>query len=285
MTKPKRARRDKKADKSGNSDISGNDTSMDIENEDIQTFSQMKKALITDLTSTLTFNLSKVFKAEHEEFKTFVQTSIDEIKKSQDFISTEFEDIKSTLENHSTKIVSHEQKIEHYEVLLTDADFRIHYLEQMQLNPNFVISNVIQQNNEKTEELAVNIVKFLCPDMELIENRIMNIVRIKPRKPMDISPILVRTLDPRIKISIMKAINKTKIFCDQFNLGVHKQIFVNNHLTGRNQKLLGRARFLKKAGKIESAYYANGYIYIRKTPNSEPIKILSNHDLEIFDST
>ena len=274
MTNKKRLRKDR--DKK--SDSSNIDTSIENGDEEIQNFTEMKNVLMKDLAEVISKDLKKLFKKEHSEFKESIQKSIAEIQESQKYISDEFDKFKAAIDNCSAKVDQHEIDIDQ----LKEAETRIKYLEQMQLNSNFVISNVVQQNNEKTEDLVIKIIQKLCQAVENMQTNILHVTRLKPKKTTEVSPILVRLMDPRIKIQAMKAINLSPIYCDDFGLGIHQQIYINHHLTSANQKILGKARHMKKNGKVSSAFYSNGYVYVRKTEHSEATRIISESSLEYF---
>ena len=279
MPKPsqKRARKDKNRLQDPNKSQDA-DSSVD-QVEEFPSFDEMRKILASDIT--------KIMKKElHNEFE-IIKNSIQDVQMSQKFISDEFEKLKKTIDDSKKVLIDHEHALSHIqnkqettEQLLIDADNRIHYLEQMAINSNIVLSNVIQKVNENTVELATTILHTICPNLLNIGNTTLRAVRIKPKRPSDIPPILVCLPDYTTKICLMKAINEKPVFCNQIGLGENQQIYMNHHLTGRNQKLLGKARQLRKNKKIERAFYSNGYVYAKKSINSELVKIYNEHDLD-----
>lgn len=68
-----------------------------------------------------------------------------------------------------------------------------------------------------------------------------------------------------------------------FNDREDTAIFINEHLTPENKKLLGKARVLKKDKNWMFAWTENCVIKARKTTNSHVFRILTDHDLAIFE--
>lgn len=61
-------------------------------------------------------------------------------------------------------------------------------------------------------------------------------------------------------------------------------IFINEHLTPDNKKLLGKARELKKEKGWMFVWTENCVVKARKTTNSKVYRILSEADLAIFEN-
>ena len=277
----KRSRREQKDRLSDNSNV---DTSMEnADDSEIHTFADMKSALEKSLTKILVKSISTdlrtIFKKEHENFKTSIQNSIDEIQRSQKWISEEFESFKEVSQKTATTVLEHQKSITKFEAHIKDTNNRLNYLEQKEINSNIIISNVVQHSNEITQELTLSILNKLCPNDD-IQTCFINAVRMKPRKPTDIPPILCKLNDSKAKYDAIKSINAKPIYCDQFGLGIHQQIFINHHLTSHNQKLLGKARFMKKNNLLYNCFYANGYVFAKKLENSTPVRISTEDDLQ-----
>ena len=165
---------------------------------------------------------------------------------------------------------------------LYEQDTRIQYLEQMLLEPNLILSNVIQCANEDPTDLATRIIlKTGCQFTDL-NHQILGAFRLKPKKTTETPPLLVKLASTGIKRAIMTSLktNNIVIFCDQVGLSIHQQIYFNHHLTPTNQQLLGKVRSIKKQQDFHGAFYANGYIWVKKIEHSTPIRITCENDLK-----
>ncbi|KAJ8896373.1 hypothetical protein PR048_001717 [Dryococelus australis] len=60
----------------------------------------------------------------------------------------------------------------------------------------------------------------------------------------------------------------------------NKQVFVNDHLTAYNGKLLVQAMAMRKQGKLEAAWTNWGKIFVKKTAESKPIQVKDNWSLD-----
>ncbi|KAJ8878230.1 hypothetical protein PR048_018807 [Dryococelus australis] len=61
--------------------------------------------------------------------------------------------------------------------------------------------------------------------------------------------------------------------------GENKQVFVNDHLTAYNGKLLAQAMAMRKQGHMEAAWTNRGKNFVKKTAESKPIQVKDNWSL------
>lgn len=60
-------------------------------------------------------------------------------------------------------------------------------------------------------------------------------------------------------------------------------VYVNHHLTPHNKSLLGRARALRRAGKINFVTYSNGKVLVTPREGEQVVRILELDDLSRYD--
>ena len=139
--------------------------------------------------------------------------------------------------------------------------------------------------NENPMELAKKILEKVDCGYVNISQELLSAFRLKPKRTTETPPLLVKLGSSSIKKMVFKTLKESnkKLYCDDFGLSIRQQIYFNHHLTTLNQNLLGKARNLKKKCDFEAAYYANGYIWLKKTQHSLPIRISCENDLN-FDS-
>jgi hypothetical protein len=151
----------------------------------------------------------------------------------------------------------------------------------MHLESNIVISNVIQCADENTLQLAETILEKVNCGYTNIKQEILGAYRMKPRRTTDTPALLIKLGSAAVKKMIFKVLkeNNVRIYCDEIGLSIKQQIYFNHHLTSVNQKLLGMARQVKKSCNFYSAYYSNGFIWMKRTETAAPLKIEHEDDI------
>ena len=61
---------------------------------------------------------------------------------------------------------------------------------------------------------------------------------------------------------------------------VEARIYINENLTQRRQKLLAKARKMRKAEYLVRVWTVDGKVFVRKTEESRPVRISEDGDLE-----
>ena len=241
-------------------------------------------AKLSSLTDTIT-----TFKNEIRSDIKQIKDEMNEISRSVNFLEGMCEDTKDNLKKAEIRIASVEKdlnSVKSRETLvqkyIVDHDNRVQYLEQIILDTNLVLSNVIQCANENTFELASNIIKKTGITVNDPTLFVISANRIKSKRPTEPGPILVKLGSAAIKKRIMEIVKRDRkvINCSDVGLAFDQPIYFNHHLTPTNQRLLGKARMLKKQKGYHAAFYANGYIWFKKLDISIPIKITSDDDFK-----
>ena len=79
----------------------------------------------------------------------------------------------------------------------------------------------------------------------------------------------MRTRDEFIRKS-----KRLKINTNAVGINTNEQIFVDEHLTSSNSKLLSKALQFKRSGHLLHVWHREGKIYVRESENSPAIKIM-----------
>lgn len=105
-------------------------------------------------------------------------------------------------------------------------------------------------------------------------------------KKLQHPPIIIQFVSRGVKESWMAAVRqkKTLISTEIAASLPMSRVYLNHHLTGHNKRLLGRARFLQRSGKIHFAGFFNGKVLIKPKEGDNSIRVLSLQDLDKFDS-
>lgn len=95
------------------------------------------------------------------------------------------------------------------------------------------------------------------------------------------TPVMVTFLRKKDRESFLSMRRRRSIFTDEVNIhGKRSQIFINEHLTKESKELLWKAKKIKTEKNFKFLWIKNGNILLRKTENSEVIKINAEEDLE-----
>ena len=98
-------------------------------------------------------------------------------------------------------------------------------------------------------------------------------------KPSD-RPIVIRFTNRKAKINVLQNARKLKRVADPNNSQASKesQIFINEHLTTKNNMIAKKARYLRREGKIEKTWVKNCKIFIkyRATNGDDKMMVVKN---------
>lgn len=146
------------------------------------------------------------------------------------------------------------------------------------------IHGIPYNQNEDLEDIIVKIgVNF---DLNLKKEDIDEAFRIQKNKNYKSSnnndtPVMVTFLRKKDRESFLSMRRRRSIFTDEVNIhGKRSQIFINEHLTKESKELLWKAKKIKTEKNFKFLWIKNGNILLRKTENSEVIKINAEEDLE-----
>lgn len=213
-----------------------------------------------------------------------LQSDVEEMKNSQQFISDEFEAVKSTLSGHDNAIRSmldeiHALKKDNSSLrtYLEEMNFEVNALKQKSLESHFLISNVIKTNDENLHVLIERISNHL--DIPFNASNFLGVSRMASKNQKGVQPVLVRSVNVRVKEQFMNAVKDRPFTCEEIGLGLKQQIYFNHHLTPSNQRILGAARKFRKEHNYRFVWFSHGSVFIRKDENSKIIRVHDIHDL------
>lgn len=195
-------------------------------------------------------------------------SSVNEIKESMKSLQTDNVNLKKECER--LKLVNHECHRE------------IRELQQRSRIDNLEIAGIPTTKGENVYEIikciaAVINVPFKDDDIS-IAHRV-------PTPKGKIQPIICKFTTRRTKLNwLLAAKVKRNLVTTDLNAGLPRgNIYINEHLTTANKLLLGKAKFLKRGGKLKFVWVKDGKILVRQTQDSPAKRIVKDEDLEPFE--
>ncbi|XP_055528063.1 uncharacterized protein LOC129720601 [Wyeomyia smithii] len=185
----------------------------------------------------------------HNLLKREIQSSTDEIQRS-------IMEMKDELRKLGTE-VSHAQVSSQ----LATIDRDLNYIQQEQLSNNMLLSNVIKTTDEDLCAIMCKISETL--GVELFDRDIFAITRLSTRNAKQIEPILVQFSNRVVKEKLMTAAKNITLSCRSIGFSIDQRIYLNHHLTPKNQTLLQVVRAYKREHSYKFAWFNRGYIYIK----------------------
>ncbi|KAK3089664.1 hypothetical protein FSP39_005463 [Pinctada imbricata] len=152
-----------------------------------------------------------------------------------------------------------ENQFEDLEEIALEASARSNYNEQYSRKNNIKIHGVQESQGEDTAEVVSNLLADVAK-IRLDEDDVIALHRV-PGKPRVPRPILVKLKNSNAKAKIMRKRSDVK------NAG--KGMRLSDDVTKRNSDLIQR---LQDHDHIYQAWYFNGGVYAKTTPNGKRIK-------------
>lgn len=94
--------------------------------------------------------------------------------------------------------------------------------------------------------------------------------------------VIVKFNDNEIKSNVIKASKRAKLTAASLEFDSNDNIYISDHLIGTTAKLLKIAKNLRNEGKILATWTYNGQVFIRKTEESQTVKIAEESQLEDY---
>ena len=143
-------------------------------------------------------------------------------------------------------------------------------LEQYSRNNNIELVGVPETPHENVETVMTKIGEKL--GMPISPEQIDAIHRVPTRSATQPKPIVVRFHSRRAR--------KTKIQAADLGPGLpQKPVFVNEHLTTENKRLMHFSSQKKRELSYKYLWTRNGNIYMKKADDSQPLKITCEQDI------
>lgn len=193
-----------------------------------------------------------------------------------------FESMKQSIEDNSNKLseaLGVILELRNENKLLKEENAQIKYrldeLEQYSRANNIIISNVPVVPHENTLQLVQNLGQVL--GTEITANDIDACHRLRKTKNQTYPSIVVKFCRRVTKQAFIQNRRGKRITPDELGLKVHsnsQQIYINEHLTVANSKLLAEAKRLHDSG-FKFIWSRGGKIFARRDPDSEVVRITS----------
>lgn len=223
-------------------------------------------------------DIQKIFKQEFDKFLDQYNKQIEDLKTSIQYMSNKFEDQKALCEEMTDLNKKLLKQNENLHSRVNDLECRLNDIEQKEKAKNIVVSGIPEQENKTVKEVVNKLITGM--GLQLHESDILDCYRIKTEKNM--KPIVVKFKDDVTKQKVIKQRRQIKSISTRacrFD-GADHTIYINDELTKANQILFTKVREYKRTNHYKHAYYVNGKIYLKKTEDSRPIRIISEKNLE-----
>lgn len=162
---------------------------------------------------------------------------------------------------------------------------RVNELEQYFRRSNIQVNNIPAVPDEKVETLV-------CEMTEVIGVPINFAVDIQaahriPARGDSAQPIIIKFTNQQLRNRFIAEAKKKKLSCKDLNYtnNFNTKIYVNDHLSPDNKKLLYEAKNCVRNKSAKSAWSNGGKIYIKRNDNSPPTLIRDLRDLKTFQDT
>ncbi|KAL0879994.1 hypothetical protein ABMA27_002502 [Loxostege sticticalis] len=203
------------------------------------------------------------------------------IESSISFLASQNEELKRKIEH-----LENQNKIDKEQIIILEQ--RLEDFQREARKANFEIKNAPRVNNE-TKENLIGMVKTLSKTVgcRLDEQNITDIYRIKGKKGVSDSPIVVETASPILKTELLtkcKDFNrrtKQKLCAKHLGLRHHEEnpIFISEQLTIKGARLYFLARDLAKTSNYKYCWTAYGRVYLREHDTSPVITVRSESQI------
>lgn len=209
----------------------------------------------------------------NEAFESKFNKLIDDmavIKTTITEVNTKFSDLKSEIDKlnqDNKKMEMHIQTLSQENKILKQT---VSSLEQYSRKNNLIINGIPYCKGENVRSIVKAIADKL--KIAMYDYNIAACHRLPARKVNNQSIILCLN-DSDVKSSILNAIKRNKIYCNDIGIDDKNQILIGEHLTNDTLELLRSTKILKIQGKVEFVWCKDGKIFIRENSESRAIKI------------
>ena len=187
------------------------------------------------------------------------------------------------------------------DIVIASLAKRVDELEQYSRRQNIVItglntnhksySRVTQVPNNETDHenasekekqsLETKVINFLTENVIAVSESEIEACHTLPTKHDGPKPIIVRFVSRKSKSKVMR--NLKSIRENNRKLGKNNRVFINDHLTKKNNDIAAHARKLRNNKVIASTYVQNCIVHIKTVgATPEQSKIMQIHDFEDF---
>lgn len=211
--------------------------------------------------------------------------TVDQLAESVKFMNAKYEEQKTALENIQGENKARGEELavvmnSIYDLQKENVELKnkIHELEQYSRSKNIELVGVPETPGENLDTVMSKIGEKL--GMSISSNQIDAIHRVPTKSSTQPKPIVVRFHSRRTKEAIINKARKTKIQAVDLCVDLpDTPIYVNEHLTQENKRLIHLAGLKRRELKYKFLWTRGGHIFIKKTEESPPIKITCDQDI------
>lgn len=267
----------------------------------------LRRPLVSTQNTSSTITLDKVKQLIHEEFKSFlVKTEenlskiledktreifkeINSIKDSVNSVNRQCDDLKKQLQEKVTIVEKLQKENDALKLSVKDLNSRLSIVEQQSRSTNLEIQCLPEHKSENILNIITEIGKITGSNIS--EADIHKCTRIAKVNPESTRPrsVIVKFSSPRIRdtflAGVLKFNKKTKEKLNTRHIGLGgdiKPFYVVEHLTPELKKLHAFARFTAKKLNYKFVWQKNNRVYLRKSEDSEVIPVRNIEQLELL---
>lgn len=211
-------------------------------------------------------------RGEVQESMKFCSNTVDDLKEALAEIKNLTSEVKKSREQFATL----KQENVHLTERLEAAESRISELEQYSRLNNVEIKGLPATVKDREDEMVMKIAEASRVPLEQSD---IDIAHSVPNKNKDIN-VIVRFVTRTKRNAFLAATKKAKLTTSKIGFsGPEQNIYVNEHLTPENKRLLGAAISKKKEVSWKHVWSRNGNVLAQKTDDSKSMRIRSQADL------
>lgn len=224
-------------------------------------------------------NIEDIFNYENPTIK-HILVILKEIFTSQQFIATKYDELLSRnreLETTCNKLVNENLMLKNE---LKEVKEEIQRFDKRSNEHKIELHGIPQHQNENVTEIVLKIAENFEEQIKMED--IDEAYRTKQNKDNRKNfPIVISFVRKSIREKFLAMRKKRSLYTDEIGFkGIRTQIFINEYLTKKRKELLWRTKKMKIEKKYKFLWIKNGNIFIRKSENSEIIRIDSEEDLD-----
>ena len=237
----------------------------------------IKENVLSNLSPSKTQNMDskKIMECFQKMFEEFKSEMRKQLADQREFFSSEMKYLREELAKKDRTIESLQDKVDDLEQYSRRENIIITGLQTRKRQYNNVANPNPAHTPEEVENLEAQVLKFMASrDIHIKPEEISDIHPLRSYAPNRPAPIIIRFVSRKKKSEVLRNGKKLK----------GSDVYINDHLTAKNQSLAKRARQLRYEKKIDSTWTKNGQVLV-KVQNGNQVSIRSiNHvtDFNMF---
>lgn len=212
-----------------------------------------------------------------------LKTKIDALTQSVTFLSSEYDDLKKNhtkqveeLSNFSKNLVNLQEENKKKDEVITKLNEKIRNLEQYTRNRNIEIHGIKQKQNEN----CVNIVKKVIEELKVnITEQDIDIAHRIPVPRNKDAPIIVQFTNRTKRDEVIKSKRLIVVNNNISGASIGSTVYINENLSPEFRHLLQATKTRARECNYKFTWFKNNKVLVRKSENSEVIRINSLEDI------